>query len=232
MSDANGKDARQEDQIGEDGSIFEGGNFYVRIRGSAEAASQAIRILHDADPTLPVAFRTLDGQVNRSLNLERMLAALSTSFGTLDRNRSTAPIKMVRGATSSFGMRIRYLLVLFAGAATLLCWVSVFAAAYLRRNRSNVCHCCHSVRIRRSWPKLVDKILGYCAITPRRCEACLKRFYVPKSRVAVAGPAKAGGSESPGQSDPINLTEERLLNPANTLNKYVYGGNNPRYRCE
>ncbi len=27
--------------------------------------------------------------------------------------------------------------------------------------------------------------------------------------------------------DPINLTEERLLNPANTLNKYIYGGNNP-----
>jgi RHS repeat-associated protein len=27
--------------------------------------------------------------------------------------------------------------------------------------------------------------------------------------------------------DPINLTAKRLLNPANTLNKYVYGGNNP-----
>jgi hypothetical protein len=27
--------------------------------------------------------------------------------------------------------------------------------------------------------------------------------------------------------DPINLTAKRLINPANTLNKYVYGANNP-----
>jgi hypothetical protein len=27
--------------------------------------------------------------------------------------------------------------------------------------------------------------------------------------------------------DAINLTDERILNPANRLNKYVYGGNNP-----
>lgn len=27
--------------------------------------------------------------------------------------------------------------------------------------------------------------------------------------------------------DPVNVTEDRLLNPANTLNKYVYGGDNP-----
>jgi RHS repeat-associated protein len=27
--------------------------------------------------------------------------------------------------------------------------------------------------------------------------------------------------------DPINLTAKRLVNPANTLNKYIYGGNNP-----
>jgi RHS repeat-associated protein len=27
--------------------------------------------------------------------------------------------------------------------------------------------------------------------------------------------------------DPINLTNARILNPANTLNKYAYGGNNP-----
>ena len=27
--------------------------------------------------------------------------------------------------------------------------------------------------------------------------------------------------------DLVNVTEERILNPANTLNKYVYGGNNP-----
>jgi len=31
--------------------------------------------------------------------------------------------------------------------------------------------------------------------------------------------------------DAINITDERILNPANTLNKYIYGGNNPlKYR--
>ena len=27
--------------------------------------------------------------------------------------------------------------------------------------------------------------------------------------------------------DRLNLTDDRVVNPANTLNKYVYGGNNP-----
>jgi predicted permease len=62
-----------------------GGTFYVRIHGAREAAFQSIRrILHDADPTLPVpSFRTLDEQVNRSLNTERILATLSAGFGAL-----------------------------------------------------------------------------------------------------------------------------------------------------
>lgn len=62
-----------------------GGNYYIRVQGTPDAAFQSIRkILHDADPTLPIAyFRTLDEQVNRSLTTERMLAAISTSFGTL-----------------------------------------------------------------------------------------------------------------------------------------------------
>ena len=69
--------------------IFEGddsgGNFYVKVRGTPEGAFQSIRtILRNADPALPITyFRTLDEQVNRSLNTERMLAALSGSFGTL-----------------------------------------------------------------------------------------------------------------------------------------------------
>ena len=29
--------------------------------------------------------------------------------------------------------------------------------------------------------------------------------------------------------DPLNLTDDRVLNPANTLNKYAYAGNNPLY---
>ena len=69
--------------------IFEGddfsGTFYVKVRGAPEQAFQSIRrIVSDADPQLPVlSFRTLDEQVNRSLNTERMLAALSGSFGAL-----------------------------------------------------------------------------------------------------------------------------------------------------
>ncbi|MCU1273123.1 MAG: hypothetical protein JWO48_554, partial [Bryobacterales bacterium] len=69
--------------------IFEGddagGNFYVRVRGTPESAFQSVRtIIHNADPSLPITyFRTLDEQVNRSLNTERMLATLSGGFGTL-----------------------------------------------------------------------------------------------------------------------------------------------------
>jgi predicted permease len=63
----------------------EGGHFYIRVRGTSEAALHSIRtILREAEPTLPITyFRTLDDQVSRSLNTERMLATLSTGFGTL-----------------------------------------------------------------------------------------------------------------------------------------------------
>jgi predicted permease len=69
--------------------IFEGedagGSFYVKVRGTPEAAFQSIRaIVRNADPALPVTyFRTLNEQVGRSLNTERMLATLSGGFGTL-----------------------------------------------------------------------------------------------------------------------------------------------------
>ena len=69
--------------------IFEGddfgGTFYVKVGGTAEQAFQSIhQIVRDADPQLPIlSFRTLDDQVNRSLNTERMLAALSGAFGAL-----------------------------------------------------------------------------------------------------------------------------------------------------
>jgi predicted permease len=70
-------------------SFFEGqganGSFYVRVRGTPEASFQPLRALvHSADPTLPMSdFRTLDEQVDRSLNTEHMLATLSGSFGIL-----------------------------------------------------------------------------------------------------------------------------------------------------
>jgi predicted permease len=62
-----------------------GATFYVKVRGTPETAFQSIRtILHNADPALPIIyFRTLEEQVNRSLNTERILAALSAAFGTL-----------------------------------------------------------------------------------------------------------------------------------------------------
>ena len=69
--------------------IFEGddfgGTFYVKVSGTAEQALQSIRqIVRDADPQLPILFfRTLDAQVSRSLNTERMLATLCGAFGTL-----------------------------------------------------------------------------------------------------------------------------------------------------
>ena len=67
------------------GTEMSGSNFYVRFRGAPESAFRSIRaILGNADPTLPISyFRTLDEQIDRSLNTERMLADLSSSFGTL-----------------------------------------------------------------------------------------------------------------------------------------------------
>jgi predicted permease len=71
--------------IGSREGFYEGANFYVRVQGTSEAGFQSIRTtLRNADPTLPINYlRTLDEQVSRSLNTERMLAALSGSFGTL-----------------------------------------------------------------------------------------------------------------------------------------------------
>jgi predicted permease len=62
-----------------------GGHFYVKVRGTPEQAAQSIRsIVHKADPALPITYlRTVDEQVNRSLNTERILATLSGGFGAL-----------------------------------------------------------------------------------------------------------------------------------------------------
>src|SRR5205085_2420475 len=67
------------------GTQLSGSNFYVRFRGNPESAFRPIReILRNADPTLPITyFRTLDEQIDRSLNTERMLSALSSSFGAV-----------------------------------------------------------------------------------------------------------------------------------------------------
>jgi predicted permease len=62
-----------------------GGTFYVRVRGTPESFFPSLRaIVHGVDPALPMTdFRTMDEQVDRSLNSEHMLATLSSSFGTL-----------------------------------------------------------------------------------------------------------------------------------------------------
>lgn len=62
-----------------------GGVFYVKVRGTPEAALRSLRdIVRNADPSLPITnFRTVDEQVDRSLNTERLLASLSASFGAL-----------------------------------------------------------------------------------------------------------------------------------------------------
>jgi len=69
--------------------IFEGDDvgatFYVRARGTPEQTFAAIRaVLRRTDPGLPMlSAGTFDEQISRSLNTERMLAALSGSFGAL-----------------------------------------------------------------------------------------------------------------------------------------------------
>ena len=62
-----------------------GATFYIRVRGAPDQAISSIRhLIRQNDPRLPILwFRTLDDQVNRSLSTERLLAALSSSFGAL-----------------------------------------------------------------------------------------------------------------------------------------------------
>ena len=62
-----------------------GATFYIKVRGAPEQAIPSIRrLVRQDDPRLPILwFRTLDDQVNRSLTTERLLAALSGSFGAL-----------------------------------------------------------------------------------------------------------------------------------------------------
>src|SRR5215471_5779432 len=61
------------------------GTYYVRVRGNPEPSLESLRAIVRRDaPTLPMTdFRTLDEQVHRSLNAERMLATLSGSFSTI-----------------------------------------------------------------------------------------------------------------------------------------------------
>lgn len=61
------------------------GSFYVKVHETPEQAFQSLRaIVRKFDPALPITeMRTLDEQVDRSLNTEHILATLSGSFGVL-----------------------------------------------------------------------------------------------------------------------------------------------------
>jgi predicted permease len=60
------------------------GRFYLRIRGSAEGAFATIRsAIAQVDPGLPVELTVFNDQIEQSLRTERMLASLSSAFGTL-----------------------------------------------------------------------------------------------------------------------------------------------------
>jgi predicted permease len=121
------------------GAEYFGSTFYVRFRGTPESASAAMRaIIRNADPALPITFRTVEEQIDRSLNSERMLAALSSSFGTLalllslvglygvmsfvvtQRTREIG-IRLALGATrlSAIWMVLRDALVMIAGGTAI-----------------------------------------------------------------------------------------------------------------
>jgi predicted permease len=63
----------------------DGGVFYVKVHGTPESFLPSIRtIVQGVDPTLAMTdFRTVNEQLDRSLNTEHLLATLSSSFGTL-----------------------------------------------------------------------------------------------------------------------------------------------------
>jgi predicted permease len=68
----------------EAGPLAGNGTFYVKVRGAPDSVSGSIRAaVGEVDARLPVALRTGDEQIDRSLRSERMLATLSSAFGAI-----------------------------------------------------------------------------------------------------------------------------------------------------
>jgi transposase-like protein len=90
-------------------------------------------------------------------------------------------------------VRIRY--VGLGLALIFVLWWLVLATIALGRGH-NISRCpnCESTRIRRSWPRVVDKILFPTYIKPYRCEACNKRFRALKRVNETKINKAAGGS--------------------------------------
>jgi putative ABC transport system permease protein len=66
------------------GPLAGNGAFYVRVRGEPASAFGSIRAaVGDVDARLPLVLTTLEDQIDRSLRFERMLATLSSGFGTI-----------------------------------------------------------------------------------------------------------------------------------------------------
>jgi predicted permease len=62
----------------------ENGVFFVRIRGQAEPAAESIRAaVAEVEPALPHGTMSFEEHMSRSLTNERMLAALSSGFGSV-----------------------------------------------------------------------------------------------------------------------------------------------------
>jgi predicted permease len=62
-----------------------GGTFYIRVHGKPEASFQSLRaIVRSVAPGLAITdLKTVEEQVDRSLNTERILATLSSTFGVI-----------------------------------------------------------------------------------------------------------------------------------------------------
>jgi predicted permease len=122
------------------------GTFFVKTRGNAEEAFAAIRsAIAEVDPQLPATLTVFNDQIERSVRAERMLASLSSAFGTLalllaviglygvmafvvTQRTQEIGVRMALGATraSTLWLIVRDAAVM-VGAGTLIALPAVFA---------------------------------------------------------------------------------------------------------